>query len=89
MTSEADVLLSSRWPERVVMVPDPSAPDWMAPDVKWYPARFIKYNKWAAPQRKYKFEWFECTDSVAYHSDNSLMPPDLLRKFTQSVVLLS
>ncbi|KAJ6507073.1 hypothetical protein C8R45DRAFT_923238 [Mycena sanguinolenta] len=57
--------------------------DWMAPDVKWYPARFVQYNKRAAPQRKYEFEWFECTDSVAYHSDNSLMPPELLRKFAR------
>ncbi|KAJ6479615.1 hypothetical protein C8R45DRAFT_933424 [Mycena sanguinolenta] len=24
----------------------------------------IKYNKWAAPQRKYEFEWFECTDGI-------------------------
>ncbi|KAJ6461665.1 hypothetical protein C8R45DRAFT_941050 [Mycena sanguinolenta] len=79
---KADILLSCLWPGRVVMVPDPSAPDWMAPDVKWYPARFIKY-KGAAPQRKYEFEWFECTDSFAYHSDNYLMPPELLRKFTR------
>ncbi|KAJ6451165.1 hypothetical protein C8R45DRAFT_946379 [Mycena sanguinolenta] len=53
---DEDPLGSFLWPRRVVMVPDPSAPDWKAPDVKWYPARFIKYNKWAAPQRKYEFE---------------------------------
>ncbi|KAJ7922632.1 hypothetical protein B0H13DRAFT_2317298 [Mycena leptocephala] len=71
----------------------PSGVDWHAEDV-----RFIcQYSRdddplgeflWpgrikAAPQRKYEFQWLECTDGAAYHSEGSLMPPELLRKFTR------
>ncbi|KAJ7241317.1 hypothetical protein B0H12DRAFT_1237044 [Mycena haematopus] len=77
-----DPLAEILWPGRTVMVPDPNAPDWKAPGVLWYPAKFIKRHKNASKHREYEFQWFECTDGTVYRSADSLLPPELLRKFS-------
>ncbi|KAF8142672.1 hypothetical protein K438DRAFT_1784474 [Mycena galopus ATCC 62051] len=78
---DADPLVEILWPGRVVMVPDPNAPDWKALGVLWYPTTFIKYHKTSSSAQQYEFRWFECTDSVIYDSKDSILSSDVLRRF--------
>ncbi|KAJ7884708.1 hypothetical protein B0H13DRAFT_2537126 [Mycena leptocephala] len=69
----------------VVMVPDPRVPNWKAPGVLWYPARFIKRheNRERKPD-EYEFEWLQCTDGIIYNSAHSELPPLMLRMFRRA-----
>ncbi|KAJ7483763.1 hypothetical protein B0H11DRAFT_2231915 [Mycena galericulata] len=81
---DADPLADILWPGQIAMVPDPNVPDWKAPGVLWYPATFIKRHRKAAPHDEYEFRWFECTDGTVYWSEDSALPPLLLRRFCRS-----
>ncbi|KAJ7658760.1 hypothetical protein DFH06DRAFT_1407262 [Mycena polygramma] len=66
-------------PQSIVMVPDPDVPNWKAPGVLWYPARFVKRHKDLAHKPdEYEFEWLECND---VHSAWSDLPALMLRMF--------
>ncbi|KAJ7662529.1 hypothetical protein DFH06DRAFT_1396565 [Mycena polygramma] len=69
-------------PQSIVMVPDPDVPNWKAPGVLWYPARFVKRHKDLAHKPDvYEFEWLECNDGTIFHSAWSDLPALMLRMF--------
>jgi hypothetical protein len=62
-------------PNQIVMVPSPQFPSWKAPDVLWYPARFIeRHEDRAGKKDEYEFrrlEWFVLGASETVMSDSS------------------
>lgn len=68
--------------DQIVMVPDPDVPDWKAPGVLWYPARFIKWHEdQARKPKEYEFQWLACTDGTVFNSANSDLPKLIQRMF--------
>ncbi|KAJ7455678.1 hypothetical protein B0H11DRAFT_1926064 [Mycena galericulata] len=78
----ANPLIEILTPDKIIMVPDPNAPDWKAPDVLWYPARFIQHHlNNVRTSKEYEFQWLECTDGVVFHSGDSDLPRLMQRMF--------
>ncbi|KAF8171799.1 hypothetical protein K438DRAFT_1773088 [Mycena galopus ATCC 62051] len=77
---KADPLAEILWPGKIVMFPDPKAPDGKAGDVLWYPARFMERQKNAPPQQEYELQWFECTIDAAYQPEKDPSFPQLFAR---------
>ncbi|KAJ6458365.1 hypothetical protein C8R47DRAFT_1227106 [Mycena vitilis] len=71
--------------QQVVLIPSPLVPSWKAPDVLWYPARFIeRHRKRAGKKDEYEFRWLQCNDGTIYNSATSELPLMIQRTFHRS-----
>ncbi|KAJ6535381.1 hypothetical protein DFH09DRAFT_1091717 [Mycena vulgaris] len=72
-------------PEQIVMVPFAEVVSWQAPDVLWYPAKFVaRHPKYAGKPGEYEFVWLTCNDGTVYNSEDSMLPALMLRRFVRS-----
>ncbi|KAJ7200062.1 hypothetical protein C8J57DRAFT_1261575 [Mycena rebaudengoi] len=77
-----DPLIDMFRPNQVILVPSPHVPNWKAPGVLWYPAKFIERHQGRAGKKEeYEFRWLECTDGETFNSATSDVPLMMQRTF--------